>query len=412
MTSRAAARLAAGSPVIAGAHFEAEADPFHPVDNPSGHVNLGTAENRLLEDLLHPFLTAPRPSADTRYALPHGTTGLRAAVARLLGRAWRTAVDPDDLVITAGATAALDIAATVTCDPGDVIVVPAPYYSAFAGDLTDRSGARLVPAPTSPDTGFALDADVVDRTVRDLRREGATVRAVALSSPANPHGAVYSAAVLRDLLRVAAAHDLDVISDEIHAHCAFGPEPFVSVLDPEVLDAGADPDRVHVIWGFAKDFGLSGLKVGVLRPGRPARDAARALAYFATVSTDTQALLCDLLSDDERVAALLAENRRRLADSHAHAASLLAAHDIRHVPASAGLSLWLDLRDRLDEPTFAAEDRLWRRTRAAKVNVLPGSAFGAPEPGWFRLCHAVPADLVTTGIDRLAKATTPSRSTS
>ena len=410
MTSRAAARPAAGAPVIATAHFEAEADPFHPVDNPTGHVNLGTAENRLLEDALRPFLTSPRPPADTRYGLPHGTTGLRAAVARLLGGTWRTEVDPDDLVITAGATAALDIAATVTCDPGDVIVVPAPYYSAFAGDLTDRSGARLVPAPTSPDTGFALDPGAVDRTVRDLRREGATVRAVAFSSPANPHGAVSSAPVLRDLLRVAAEHDLDVISDEIHAHCVFGPDPFVSVLDPEVV--GAHADRVHVIWGFAKDFGLSGLKVGVLRPARPTRDAARALAYFATVSTDTQALLRDLLSDDARVTSLLAENRRLLADAHAHAASLLAAHGIRHVPASAGLSLWVDLRDRLDEPTFAAEERLWRRTRRARVNVLPGSAFGAPEPGWFRVCVAVPADLVTTGIDRLAEATSPSRSTS
>ncbi|MGW4114085.1 aminotransferase class I/II-fold pyridoxal phosphate-dependent enzyme [Actinosynnema sp. NPDC004786] len=409
MTSRAAARLAAGAPVIATAHFEAEADPFHPVDNPSGHVNLGTAENRLLEDVLRPFLTAPRPPADTRYGLPHGAAALRAAVARLLGRTWRAPVDADDLVITAGATAALDIAATVTCDPGDVIVVPAPYYSAFAGDLTDRSGARLVPAPMSPDTGFALDPGVVDRTVRGLRREGATVRAVALSSPANPHGAVYPAAVLRDLLRVAAEHDLDVISDEIHAHCAFGPDPFVSVMDPEVL--GPHADRVHVIWGLAKDFGLSGLKVGVLRPARPTRDAARALAYFATVSTDTQALACALLSDDARVAALLAENRRRLAASHAHAASLLAAHGIRHVPATAGLSLWADLRDRLDEPTFAAEDRLWRRTRDARVNVLPGSAFGAPAPGWFRVCHAVPADLVTTGIERLARATAPSRST-
>lgn len=409
MTSRAAARLAAGAPVIATAHFEAEADPFHPVDNPSGHVNLGTAENRLLEDVLQPLLTARRLPVDTRYGLPHGAAELRAAVARLLGGTWRTPVDPDDLVITAGATAALDIAATVTCDPGDVIVVPAPYYSAFAGDLTDRSGARLVPAPMSPDTGFALDVDVIDRTVRDLRRQGSTVRAVALSSPTNPHGAVHPAAVLRDLLSVAAEHDLDVISDEIHAHCVFGPEPFVGLLDPDVL--GPHADRVHVVWGFAKDFGLSGLKVGLLRPARPTRDAARALAYFATVSTDTQALLCDLLSDQGRVAALLAENGRRLGESHAHASALLTAHGIRHVPASAGLSLWLDLRDRLDEPTFAAEDRLWRRTRAARVNVLPGSAFGAPGPGWFRLCHAVPADLVTTGIDRLAAATAPSRST-
>lgn len=414
MVSHTAARLADDVPAIAAAHFAAEADRFHPTGNPRGYVNLGTAENRLGWDLLEPLLTAARPRRPehVHYGLPHGTAELREAVADLLGRTWRTTVDPDELVVTAGATAALDIAATTVCDPGDVILVPAPYYSAFDTDLTGRSGARLVPVPTDPDAGFALDADAVEHVLRGLRRAGVPVRAVAITSPANPLGTTHSVVVLRDLLRLAAAHDLDVISDEVYAHSVFGPGEFVGVLDPRVLGEVPefDPDRLHVVWGFAKDFGLSGLKAGVLRTSGPARAAARALTYFATVSTDTQALLVDLLADRDRVAHLLAENRRRLLRSYSHTTARLAEHGLEHLPASAGFSVWVDLRDRLTEPTFTVERRLWRHVlESGRVNVLPGGAFASPEPGWFRLCHAVHPDLVATGIARLAQATAPTR---
>jgi aspartate/methionine/tyrosine aminotransferase len=410
MVSRTAARLADDVPVIAAAHFAVEADPYHATDNPRGYVNLGTAENRLLDDLLEPLLTGAKRTSPAHYGPPHGSPELRAAVAGLLGRTWHAPVDPEDLVVVAGATAALDIAATVVCDPGDVVLVPAPYYSAFDTDLTGRSGARLVPVPTDPRAGFALDPSAVERAVAELRRDGATVRAVAITSPANPHGITHPANVLRDLLRVAAANDLDVISDEIYAHSVFGPDPFTSVLDPEVVGAvpEADPDRVHVVWGFAKDFGLSGLKVGVLRTSGATRPAARALAYFTTVSTDTQALVTGLLTD--HADHVLAENRRRLLRSWTDTSARLGAHGLGHLEATAGFSVWVDLRDRLPEPSFDAERRLWRHVvDEGRVNVLPGGVFSSPEPGWFRLCHAVRQDLVALGVDRLAEAVAPAR---
>ncbi|MEU4767418.1 aminotransferase class I/II-fold pyridoxal phosphate-dependent enzyme [Actinosynnema sp. NPDC023794] len=413
MVSRTGARLAADTPAIAAAHFAAEANPYHSTDNPRGYINLGTAESRLVGDLLGPVLAGARPrsAADAHYGLPHGSTRLRTAVAHLLGTAWRADVDPEHLVVVAGATAALDIAATVICDPGDAIVVPTPYYSAFNTDLTGRSGARLAPVPMSSDTGFALDPVRIDQALKTLRREGATVRAVAITSPANPHGRVHPAADLRALLRLTTAHDIDLISDEVYTHSVFGPNRFTSVFDPQVIGVvpEADPDRVHVVWGFAKDFSLPGLKLGVLRSSGPAGAAAKALAYFATVSADTQALLADVLEDEEFVRRLLTESRRRLEASYTHAAARLAAHGIDHVRAEAGFSLWVDLTDRLTEPTFAAEDRLWKHILAASgVNVLPGGAFGAAEPGWFRLCHAVARELVAVGIDRLARAVTSS----
>ena len=168
---------------------------------------------------------------------------------------------------------------------------------------------------------------------------------------------------------------------------------------------------MHVVWGFAKDFGLSGLKAGVLRSPAPARAAARALAYFATVSTDTQALLCDLLAD---ASGSTAPARREPAPAAPvvrarRGATGRARH--RALPASAGFSLWVDLRDRLTEPTFAAEDRLWRHVLPRAGQRAAGRRVRRPEPGWFRLCHAVDPELVATGIDRLAQVTAPPGST-
>lgn len=148
MTSRTARLLAADEPVIAAAHFEVEADRYCP-DNPDGYVNLGTADNRLVWDLLAPRLTVPVHEPDVHYGLLYGTRELRAAIASLLSPVWH-GVDPEDMVVVSGATAALDILASTLCDPGEAIAVPAPYYAAFDTDLTARSGARLLPIPMDP----------------------------------------------------------------------------------------------------------------------------------------------------------------------------------------------------------------------------------------------------------------------
>jgi aspartate/methionine/tyrosine aminotransferase len=393
MTSRTARLLAGDEPVIAAAHFEVEADRYGP-DNPGGYVNLGTADNRLVWDLLAPRLDLPARERDVHYGLPYGTAELRSSVATLLAPVW-PGVDPEDLVVVGGATAALDILASTLCDPGEAIMVPAPYYAAFDSDLTARSGARLVPVAMSSDAGFALDPAALDRALTVARREGVTARAVAVTSPSNPVGQVHSAAVLRDLVDVAATHSVDVIADEIYAHSTFGAE-FVSMVGNQAC---------HGVWGFAKDFGLSGLKIGVLHTRDPrVRAAARALAYFAPVSTHTQALVTHLLGDQGWVAEFLAESRRRLRVSATTTMDLLTAAGIGVVEPAGGFSLWLDLREHLTDDSFASEHALWQRIlRSGRVNILPGKAFACPQPGWFRLCHAVDAGVVVTGVARLVQ---------
>ncbi|HEV2450729.1 MAG TPA: aminotransferase class I/II-fold pyridoxal phosphate-dependent enzyme [Streptosporangiaceae bacterium] len=404
MASRRALRLAGGSPAIAAAHFQAEERPYDPALDPDGYLNLGTAENRLLWDLLEPRLTCARrlAAADIRYGLLYGTAALREAVAAFLTRTRGAPVAADDLVVVSGATAALDIAATALCDPGEAIIIPSPYYGAFDVDLAGRSEARLVAAPGRRGDQFRPGPQALDRAIGRAWRAGLKPRAVALASPSNPVGQVYGPDVLGEILRVAAAHGLDVIADEIYANSVFGPGSFtpMSALTGPMLP----PGQVHTVWGFAKDFGLPGLKVGVLHTTDLAvRAAARELAYFAPVSTDTQALLCSLLADPAWTDDFLAAGRARLGDSYARVAGLLDKHQIGYLPAAAGFSVWIDLGPWLPGPGFEGESALWRRLwDEAHLNILPGAEFHSPEPGWFRVCHATDPAIVTEAIGRLA----------
>lgn len=407
--SRRAAALVTDAPPLVTAHFVAAAEPFHPREKPGGYVNFGTAENYLLWDLLGPKLRSPRPvrEADTHYQPLYGTAELRAAIARLLtrtrGLAPAAAVDPDDLVLTGGASAALDILAYSLCEPGEGIVLPSPYYNGLDMDFTGRAGARLVPAPLSSVDGFAPDLGAVARALAAARADGVTVKAVAVMSPHNPIGHVYSDAMLAAVAGLARDDSLDLVVDEVYAGSVHGDTPHRSVLalPEDVLPA----QRRHMVWGFAKDFGLSGLKVGVLHTVDPqVRAAARALAYLAPVSTDTQALLCDLLADEAWVDELLAVSRDRLAGAYGEVTAALTAAGIGYVPASGGHFVWVDLRSALPEPTFEAEVALWRRFfDTARVNISPGAMFHCTEPGWFRLCFATHAAVLREGVARLAR---------
>jgi aspartate/methionine/tyrosine aminotransferase len=160
-----------------------------------------------------------------------------------------------------------------------------------------------------------------------------------------------------------------------------------------------------VVWAFSKDFGASGLRCGVLWSQNPAvLQAVDALAYWAACSGDTQYLLGRLVADQAFVDAYIVQMQARLRSIYMLVRSALDRHGIAHIPAEAGFFVICDLRPWLDEPSWAGEDRLWRRiVDDANVNLTPGAACRIAEPGWFRLCFAsVEPEAVLVGIGRIA----------
>jgi aspartate/methionine/tyrosine aminotransferase len=150
---------------------------------------------------------------------------------------------------------------------------------------------------------------------------------------------------------------------------------------------------------------MSGLRCGVLvTENETAMNAVRALSYWAAVSGETQHTLGDLISDPEWVDGFITGMQSGLRDAYTVTTAALDRVGIQYLPAEGGFFFLLDLRQHLTEPTWEAEDALWRRLLdEANVNLTPGSACRNSEPGFLRICFAAaPTETVLVAIDRLA----------
>ena len=402
LSRRARALQGHASPLVQ-AHFRIADDPWHPQRNPGGYLNLGTAENYLLWDRIGPRLqqTPALSEHDVHYDLLHGTAQTRRVIAGLMQQTHGCEINPEQLVLVAGASAALDILAQLLCEPGDGVLVSAPYYAGFEGDFGARAEARLIPVRAAEPRQLNAQLDDYERALATARDAGQAVRALLVCSPHNPLGISLGKDEIVELIQFAHRHDLQLIFDELYAGSAYGERPFVSAraLAPD------DP-QVHSVYGLAKDFGLSGFKFGVLHSVNPELlSAAQQLAQLAPVSTGTQQQLRWLLGDARWNQQTLDCNRQRLAAARAHLQQGLDALGLELLASDAAVYVWLDLRRHLERADFDAELALFQRCLdLGKVGISPGAAFNCAVPGYFRLCYARDTAALDHGVAGLARA--------
>lgn len=370
-------------------HFERRNDP--------DYTGLCIAENHQVFHLLQPKLESlpAVPDHVAAYDDMSGKRDLRTAVAGLFQQhIFDRPVDPQHVQFLAGAGGVLDAVGHALGDPGDGVLVPTPSYAGFWPDLEIRPGLRIVPVPTEPDAEFQLTTDLLDRA---WDTASGPIRMLLLTNPDNPRGQIMSTDDLESVLEWARARGIHVIADEIYALSVFGPTPFTSVGRLR-RDLG---DDLHVIWAFSKDFGMSGLRCGVLVTQNEAlHDTIELQGSWAGVSGHTQHLLAAMLNDHPWVRDYLGEMRHGLRESATVVTRELTRAGIPHVVPDAGFFVLCDLRRWLDEPSWESEHRLWTRILdTTGVNLTPGSACRAPEPGFVRLCHASnPTDAVESAV--------------
>jgi 1-aminocyclopropane-1-carboxylate synthase len=212
---------------------------------------------------------------------------------------------------------------------------------------------------------------------------------------------VLSREKLAEIVSVTRELGIECIVDEIYSNSIYNPRsnctPFYSALN------FSDEKHVHTVSGFAKDFGVSGLKVGwVHTRNEELLESLRALAYLSPASTQSQASLESFISNQKQLDTFLLEMKRRL-----HASSELVTQHLKmlHIPfikPEAGLFIWLRLKE---FSCFEEESALWESIFTKhKINLSPGHVFHASEPGWFRMCFARPTPYLREGLTRITNS--------
>jgi aspartate aminotransferase len=183
-------------------------------------------------------------AGETGYTPTAGTPALRAAIAAKHG------AEVAEVMVSTGAKQVLSNAFLATLDPGDEVIVPAPYWTSY-GDIIEFCEAQLVPVACPAGQGFRLTPDALAAAITPATRW------LLLNSPGNPSGALYSAADLSALAEVLRRHPhVWILSDEIYEHISYG--PFTSFRDvaPDLRD------RMLVVNGVSKSHAMTGWRLG------------------------------------------------------------------------------------------------------------------------------------------------------
>ncbi|KAF9602570.1 hypothetical protein IFM89_029869 [Coptis chinensis] len=381
-----------------------DSNPFHPTNNPHGVIQMGLAENQLCFDLIEEWLKGhPEASICTSEGVDefketalfqdyHGLAAFRNAVAKFMGRVRGNKVtfDPDNIVMSGGATGAAETISFCLADPGDAFLVPSPYYPGFDRDFCWRTGVQLVPVVRESSNNFTLTITALEAAYKKAQYAGLKVKGVLINNPSNPLGTTLNRETLRSIVRFINEKSIHLVSDEIYAATVFSQPDFVSIS--EILEEEVDCNKnlVHILYSLSKDMGLPGFRVGIIYSyNKEVVSCARKMSSFGLVSTQTQHLIASMLSDNDFVERYIAESAKRLALRHTTITRGLAQFGIGSLKSNAGLFFWMDLRKLMKEPTFEEEMKLWRVIiNEVKLNVSPGSSFHCSEPGWFRVCFA------------------------
>jgi aspartate aminotransferase len=328
-----------------------------------------------------------------RYTATSGLPALREAIAAVTARDNLVEISPAQVLVTNGGKQALYNTFATLLDPGDEVLVPAPYWTTYPESIA-LAGGIPVAVPTDETTGYRTSVQQLEQFVTPR------TKMLVFVSPSNPTGAVYSPAETEAIGQWAAERGLWVVTDEIYQHLVYGDAQFASIaaLVPALRD------RCVMVNGVAKTYAMTGWRLGWMIGPNDVIKAATNLQSHATSN----------VANVSQVAAIAA-----LTGGLDDVARFRAAFDRRRILITELLNAIPGVTCPTPEGAFYAypsvRDFVGRTLRGqriessahlatvileeAEVAVVPGEAFGTP--GYLRLSYALGDDDIRTGVERM-----------
>ncbi len=330
-----------------------------------------------------------------KYTPTPGLPELRAAIAAKTARDSGYVVEPSQVLVTNGGKHAVYNAFQTLLDPGDEVLLPAPYWTTYPEAVKLADGVPVdVFAPES--AGFRVTVGQLEAARTDH------TKVVLFVSPSNPTGAVYPRDEVEAIGRWAVEHGIWVLTDEIYEHLTYGDHEFTSmpVVVPELADT------CIVLNGVAKTYAMTGWRVGwMLGPPDVIRAATNLQSHQTSNVADVsqRAALAAVSGDLDAVAEMRAAFDRRGRVMHDLLAAIPGVTCLEPqgafycFPSFEGV-LGREIGGRTPATTLELCEVLLDEARVA---VVPGEAFGAP--GYARLSFALADDALVEGVERIAK---------
>ncbi|GAA1881875.1 pyridoxal phosphate-dependent aminotransferase [Streptantibioticus ferralitis] len=330
-----------------------------------------------------------------RYSPAGGLPELKQAIAAKTLRDSGYEVDASQVLVTNGGKQAIYEAFAAILDPGDEVIVPAPYWTTYPESIR-LAGGVPVEVVADETTGYRVSVEQLEAALTP------NTKVLLFVSPSNPTGAVYPREQVEEIGRWAAEKGLWVLTDEIYEHLVYGDAQFSSlpVVVPELRD------KCIVVNGVAKTYAMTGWRVGWLVGPKDVVKAATNLQSHATsnVSNVAQVAALAAVSGDLEAVAMMREafdrRRRTMVRMLNEINGVVCPEPEGAFYAYPSVKALLGKEIRGKRPQTSVELAALILDEA-EVAVVPGEAFGTP--GYLRLSYALGDEDLAEGVSRMQK---------
>jgi len=330
-----------------------------------------------------------------KYTPAAGLPALREAIAAKTLRDSGFSTTANQVLVTCGGKHAVYTAFAALCDPGDEVILPAPYWTTYPEAVALAGGVPVV-IETTEETNFRVTIEQLDAALTSR------TKVLLFVSPDNPSGAVYTPDEVEAIGHWAVEKGVWVITDEIYEHLTYGPHKFVSM--PTVVPDVAD--QCVIVNGVAKTYAMTGWRVGWMIGPNDVMKAAINFQSHATSNVSNvaqQAALAAVSGDLSAVHMMREAFSRRATTMHQ---MLNDIPGVTCMEPQGAFYCFANLQGLLNRPlgghistnTLELADVILGQ---AKVAFVPGEAFGAP--GYGRFSFALGDDNMIEGIRRIAE---------